>query len=824
MRIGRRKTGRWMLPAAVAWALLGTTTRAQDSVIAACGNQGRCTFTRVYTVTLQGKDSIRTVPPSAANDPRGLRKGRTLRLASVVGLYREPQSGHLRVLGPGLQPGDVAVPSKLPQSAVTASEALAGALFEYTAQPKSKAKVPLPADQFVALLKGPGTEGAVVEFMKRELQANVRHPQRAGLLEGALAFAASSSELRVWREQLQAQMRQSLDAFRNGGVDPTRVEATLDNGLIAMEVYRQVALKGAEQDALQDDLTAEHRRLLQRYAIAGALRGAGEHDAYLDKLAQIGLARWSRPDVVAGIGDSLQASAQTHLDRAIQLLADKQYGRAFDEARIAHSRAPCDERTRRFYDTARVEFVNRNRRPVSPEYEKEHRNVLEQIVREIQGIGTGKGLTPENAEYVRKRIIDGEKLDGDYLPLQLRKAEFLADLGEFTAAREVVTRIERTVPMGPSMAEQWLQLDARLTRELASLEKRERQVSDRIRQAQFEDALDAAAIGLKADPRNKHLLYQSAIAAAVLRRHQQARAFVEKYLDTLVLDCASIAGAETTLLDVYRRPESTARAPRSAGSAPNWMSGENYAAGEVFYDPLSGSFQPRMTVSTTEEGDLRTRTEINWDGFMAMSITTTAAARKGEPSVRDRTALVLEPVYDQTRLYMTGIGGRANSAGERRIQSLRYLNCPDFDPVLAARFSDRVSMRAWSGNPFFHPFLWDGIYLFELAYDDLGRIRTATPVPPDASRPSSSFSEPLTFIWDGASTRLLAIKGTLYLREMRYDDRGRLREERIIYQPGGEGKIEYRYEGDGSRVLQATCEDNFYDRGKRIVFLEDRDR
>ena len=95
---------------------------------------------------------------------------------------------------------------------------------------------------------------------------------------------------------------------------------------------------------------------------------------------------------------------------------------------------------------------------------------------------------------------------------------------------------------------------------------------------------------------------------------------------------------------------------------------------------------------------------------MASSITTNANPRKGEPMLRDRTVLAIEPVYDPKRIYMTGIAGRANSAGERRVLPLRYLNCPDIDPVLAAKFTGKVSARGWAGNPFFHPFLWDEVY------------------------------------------------------------------------------------------------------------------
>lgn len=824
MRSGTREAARRVLPAAVAWMLLGSAVRAQDAVIVACSGQGPCAYQRAYSVTLQGKDSVKTAAPAAANDAQLLRKGRSVRLNSLLGLYREPQSGLLLVVGPGLQLGDIAVPSKLPQGAVTASAALAGAAFEYAAQAKSKAKVSVPIDRFVALLKGPRLEGAVVAFVKREMQADAPHPLQADLLAGALSFAEASPELGAWREELRTTMRRNLDAFRGGGVDPARLEATLEDGIAAMRVYRLVALKGQEEKVLQDELTAAHRRLVERFVIAGVLKRAGEHDAFLEKIGQIGLARWSRPDLAASVDASLRASAQSHLQRATELLAARQYDRAFDEAQLASSRAPCDEQISRLYDTARVQFVNDRRKPVSPEYEKEHRIVLEQIVREIQGIGLETGLTPERIEYVRRRIRDGEDLDKDYLPLQLRKAEFLANRREYMAAREVVTRVERSVPLGAAMAEHWLQLDARLTGDLAAFRGGiEKQVTDLIAREQFKEALDEAAKGLKTDPGNKWLLYHSAIAAAVIRDQPRARALIEEYLDAPVLNCSGTANDEQTLFELYRRADPAARAARAEGSAPNWMSGEPYAMGEVFYDPLSGSFQFHVSVSSVPKGDRASATEFRWDGFMAVSITTTINPRPGEPILRDRTVLAIEPVYDPKRIYMTGIAGRANSAGERRVLPLRYLNCPDFDPVLASKFTNKVSTRGWAGNPFFHPFLWNDIFLFDLEYDELGRIKTARPVSQDVSRPTSPLSEPLAFTWDGRSKRLLAIRGVKYLREMAYDQRGRLVSERITH-PQGNGKIEYRYQGDTMQLVRVECEDNFYDRASRTVFLEARER
>jgi hypothetical protein len=825
MRSGVRRAIRWVLPAA-AWMLLGSAALAQESVMVICGGQGPCTYQRVYSVTWQGKESLKLVAPAGASDARAVRKARSGRVDTVLGLYRDPQSGLVRVVTHGWQLGDVAIPSKLPEGTSTASAAVANTAFEYLSQPRSKTPSSVPVDQLVVLLKGPGVEGAVVGFLRHELQAGEPHPQRADIVAGGLAFAAASAELRAWREALRNTMRRSLEVFTAGGVDPTRFEATLDEGLEAMRVYRLVALKGEEEIALQDQLTAKHDRLLEQFAIAGALKHARMHDAYLQKLDQIGLARWSRPDLVAGVDESLRASKEQHLQRATDLLADKQFGRAFDEAQLAYGMAPCDEKTSRFYDMARVQFVNRNMKPVSPEYDKEHRNVLEQIVREIQGVGSDAGLTPERIEYVRKRIRDGEDLDKDYLPLQLKKADFLAALNEYMAARDVVIRVERTVQLGPDMKEQWLQLDARLTRDLsASLQRFEKQAWDLMQGEQFKAGASMAAMGLKADPGNRRLLYLSAVAAAVTRDQTAAKKFAEDYLRPVVLDCGDARQVEKTLLELYRRPDLTAAGARADDSAPNWVSGERYAPGEVFYDPLSGSFQPHVSVASVVKGPRLTNTEFRWDGFMVQSITTSLVARQGEAALGLRTLLALEPVYDQNHLYMSGIGQKANSAGERRISPLRYLNCPDFDPLLAAKFTGRVSTRGWAGNPFFHPFLWDGIFLFDLTYDDLGRIKTATPVVQDVSRPSSPYSEPLTFVWEGDTKRLLAIKGAKYLREMVYDDRGRLVEEKIRH-PEGNGKIEYRYRGDSMQMTGISCEDEFYDKAARTISLalDARDR
>jgi hypothetical protein len=180
-----------------------------------------------------------------------------------------------------------------------------------------------------------------------------------------------------------------------------------------------------------------------------------------------------------------------------------------------------------------------------------------------------------------------------------------------------------------------------------------------------------------------------------------------------------------------------------------------------------------------------------------------------------------EPKYDRQALSMLEVGSRATSAGERTSYSLTYLNSPGVDPDLVFRFTGRQIARGWAGNPFFNPFIWSGFYVFDLTYDRLGRVATATPIREAAGSRTDPFSEPLQFTWDGDSQRLLSIKGTRsgYLREMKYKD-NRLEEETISYPRGGHGTITYEYFPDGVHLKTAKLEDNFYDKRERIAVFD----
>jgi hypothetical protein len=165
------------------------------------------------------------------------------------------------------------------------------------------------------------------------------------------------------------------------------------------------------------------------------------------------------------------------------------------------------------------------------------------------------------------------------------------------------------------------------------------------------------------------------------------------------------------------------------------------------------------------------------------------------------------------------IASPANSAGEHIEYTLTYLNSPGVDPDLVFRFTGKQIALGWAGNPFFHPFIWDGFYFFDLTYDPQGRVMTAKPAAEAAGARADPNSQTLTFTWNGSQLAQIAgDKG--YLRKMKYDPKdGRLLSEEIS---GGKesGSIDYEYIGNSFILKSAKFKDSHYPEGEGIVTFD----
>jgi hypothetical protein len=148
---------------------------------------------------------------------------------------------------------------------------------------------------------------------------------------------------------------------------------------------------------------------------------------------------------------------------------------------------------------------------------------------------------------------------------------------------------------------------------------------------------------------------------------------------------------------------------------------------------------------------------------------------------------------------------------------LTLWNNPRLDTRLVFKMTGKRAAVGFSGNAYFHPFVWDAIHLFELDYDEQGRVLHAWELDnPGAPR--------LDFAWDGQ--RLLKVTGhdsagaVVYSRTLNYSG-DRLNGE-TISGPGGTSHIEYKYDKQGRMVEASANADHTLDgRSRKIYFVEE---
>ena len=144
---------------------------------------------------------------------------------------------------------------------------------------------------------------------------------------------------------------------------------------------------------------------------------------------------------------------------------------------------------------------------------------------------------------------------------------------------------------------------------------------------------------------------------------------------------------------------------------------------------------------------------------------------------------------------------------------LTLLNNPKIDPRMVEQGIGHRVTTGFSGNSFFNPFVWDGIHIFDLTYDNQGRITQALEHRKGASA--------IRFTWNGNLLQKVVQRSgpdELYSRSLNYSD-GKLVSETIRY-GNRQSQINYQYDSQG-RLSGADCsEDHSLDgRSRRVFFL-----
>jgi hypothetical protein len=170
------------------------------------------------------------------------------------------------------------------------------------------------------------------------------------------------------------------------------------------------------------------------------------------------------------------------------------------------------------------------------------------------------------------------------------------------------------------------------------------------------------------------------------------------------------------------------------------------------------------------------------------------------------------PLLPQQKYSVVSDPDGASSAG-----FLTLWNSPRLDTRLAYKMTGKRAAIGFSGNAYFHPFAWDAIHLFELDYDEQGRVLHAWELDnPSAPR--------LDFAWDGQ--RLLKVTGhdsaggVVYSRTLNYSG-DRLTGE-AISGAGGTSHIEYKYDKQGRMIeANANADHSMDGRSRKIYFVEE---
>lgn len=805
--------------------LAAVCVRSQGLLIT-CANPQTCQFKEVAALSVNGRPAVRGVAAKSveAVSLPALRASKDTKIDDLPGLVRDPASGQVWVFSPGAESREMIFPSGFnPKDQGGIAGLWNSAKLGYRDSLKAKAENPVAVQTFAAYLTGRDPKDVAVTYARTLIAGSSPLAWKAGLLAGAVQFAASAPSYKAWQNQLFAASRDALTSYRKQEGDPRQLGELLSTAIADGQILAQIAPSDPSYAALLKDARTELEVLKRKVAIADAFIAGGYWDEAVLKIHEIGTAKWSFAELSAGERNALVNSAKAHKTSAEKLAGSGLFDRAFDEAELAYRRDPCSVEISFYFDSIRPQFVEQNRDPRQGETTTASRPQLQQLERQLRSFDAVQLQQQTYRDLGYSLIAQGDALDRTYVPFQLAKAQFLRNVGKLSEALDVAIEVERHYGLDARQRSDWLDLDANLSLTLSAMRKKSVDDSTSNYDAgRFTQAVDAATAGLTADPIYPALLLERAQASASLRQPDEALRSIQTLLQSGNAACTDPQQYEKAfaLRDALAGPT-----PATAASQPsepadgvaNWMSGRKYATGKLYYDPISLSLVPRVVVVSGQKPP-NAATSFTWDGLRLVNIetkvNTVPAGRQGSKPDSGQTTFFVDVEYAPGTLRMTAVAPRTIQEGKRVAYALTFWNDPRVNVALLQN-TGKSAARGWAGNPVFDPFIWSGVYLFDFKYDDKGRVVEATPVP-DETR-GRSFSETLNFSWDN-SNRLMSVSSKSYRRTLKYDNKGRLVSEVAAFR---NIRAETNYEYTGNSIIpRSATSSSVFDQQRRSIFFQ----
>jgi hypothetical protein len=570
----------------------------------------------------------------------------------------------------------------------------------------------------------------------------------------------------------------------------------------------------------RDALTAAKSWLDMRMAVLKAFAAGELWDPLLDKYGEF--ERWDQsfPEIQKARERAYRESVAGHLAEAIRLHEEKRLAPALREIEMARLRSPGNAEIENQYETVRIEEARANSKacPAQLDPKSPTAGRIRQLLRSSDNFIADGQLDDARAQIAQaEKLVDADWKKAPAILLgqaKLQEAahkplDALKALDDYDRCADAVQDIQDGEDLRGKIVYNLKKNKDKQKADIAAAEKK----------GDYAAALALADAGLELDNGDPDFLLAAGIDSAITRKNTEAEALLNRYLEVSRARNSAAAGRQS----VYEAIPKVAKPVREPEGASNWFSGYKSPAG-TFYCPISLTFNVRPSAV---HGTRNQTVAYTWKGEALQSIQV-ANSQPGEKSVtvyfdyypNQKTVrrVSTEPFKESKEPPAPVLLTPSGPVGPPPGAYTALLNHPAADPLMIQKLTGKAVGAVITGNPYFHPFVWTGVFLFLVEYDDQGRVKSANQqasVDTSGGQPGALHS--FDFTWDGPRLMEIAERGAGgYRRTMTYGG-GKLLSETIVSN-AVRARIDYKYNGD--RLVEADCsEDPTLDhRGRRVTF------
>ncbi|MDR3718714.1 MAG: hypothetical protein P4K98_07920 [Bryobacteraceae bacterium] len=597
------------------------------------------------------------------------------------------------------------------------------------------------------------------------------------------------------QQKLLTEMQSADQKLKKGIAHNADLELGLKYAAVSRSAYPQEDRQQKARLALEQMKDWRDRQI----AILRAFSAAGLWDAFVDKYGDF--ERWDNSfDEIKKLHEkAFIESANQHRTKGQSLEKAMQFNLALKEAQLAQLRLPGDQDIATWVETLRLKDAGVVRKPTKIV----DRNSPEQVQVRAHLRTADRFIGDKQCDDAENSINRAVVLDRESPAILLSRAKLAKCRNQLLQALEILNEYDKRV----TASEEREQSEGLRTDVNYDLQKAKQTLKGAIAKAKadgdYVQRSASAEKGLELDGNDLDFLLEAGLGRAILRKSAEAEVALNAYLRL-----SQAPGHDTRKRqEVYGMVSTVKESISEPQGAPNWFSGYKSPPG-VFYCPIS--LMPNARPADVRASHKQS-TSFRWNGD-ALSEVHVATELPGESGftayfeyfadgksvrrVSDETIPESKGAVGVVRFTPNGPVG----AGHGVYTVL--LDNPQADPLMIERLTgDRVATIV-AGNPYFHPFVWKGIYAFIAEYDDQGRVKSARQIlTPDQKGTAHAFE----LRWDGLRLMEITERGTGdYRRTMTYSG-GKLSAETISFH-GKDSKIEYRYKGD--QLVEASCGDD----------------